>query len=167
MYRTGSSKCNGLCFHAFCPLRLVTAGASVLSIREKRTEDSVSLTFPLLVLWLLILHSVGLHFYHLLVQPLVDRGGEGKGICLYEHLSWLSFNPQNGTQGCSSPRRDHFSVLNGNEEKVIHPPWLAAFSCLSFMRDAIKLGNFPFCLTGMWLPNFWQSTWDYPDGNAI
>lgn len=163
MYRAGSLKCNGMCFDAFCPSRLVT----VLSIRKKEQR----------IQFLQLFHSCSYGCWYCALWDCIFTTSwynhwqtgwwRWRDFCLYEHLSWLSFNTQNGTQGCSSPGRDHFSVLNGNEEKVIHPPWLAVFSFLSLMRDAIKLGNFPFCLAGMWLPNFWQSAWDYPDGNAI
>lgn len=106
---------------AFCPLRLVTAGSRV-KYKEKRREDSISPTFPRLF-YSCDTTLRGTAFLPPPGTTIGRQGGEGGGgVCLHEHLSWLSCNTQNGAQGCSSPRRDHSSVLNGNEERVIHPP---------------------------------------------
>lgn len=62
-------------FDAFCTLRLVTAGTGV-SIRRK---EQCPLLFPCV----LVEHTVELHFYNLLVPPLLDTGREGLGAFAY------------------------------------------------------------------------------------
>ena len=51
--------------------------------RKEKNRDSIPPTFPPLLLWLLARRSVELHFYDLLVPPLLDKGGEGWGDFAY------------------------------------------------------------------------------------
>lgn len=69
-------------FDAFCTLRLGHS-RELCKYKKKRTRDSISPTFPLLFLSVLIPHPVELHFYDLLVLPLLDRGGEELGNFAY------------------------------------------------------------------------------------
>lgn len=111
MCRAAFSICNGMCFDAFYSLRLVIAGTSV-KCKNKRTEHSVSPTCPLLVLVV----DTTLRIIAFLPPPM--RVMEVGGFCLYERLSWLSFNRMALK---AVVLQEHFSVLNGNREKVMHP----------------------------------------------
>lgn len=119
------------CFSAFCTLRLVTARTSV-SIRKQNKRFDFS-NFSLPFLWQLILHPIGLHFFDLLVLPLLDKGGEGwrKNLAYVRtcHGSVLKIR-----MACkvliikiismardSSPRGENVSILNGNGEKAMPP----------------------------------------------
>lgn len=115
-----------------CFLHLETGNSrDQCEYKRKRTRDSISPTFPLLFLWELILHHAELHFYDLLVLPLLDKGREGwrrdfayMRTC---HGSVLKIR-----MACkvliieiirmvrdSSPRGENVSVLNGNGEKAM------------------------------------------------